>query len=386
MCTTLQLKAKDGAVIVGRTMEFGIDPKSHLMIVPPGTKMTGTLPVEKKGIEATTKYGMIGATALGLSVIVDGINDQGLYVGDLYFPGFAKYAEITGENASRSMASFEFGQWLLGNFASVADIKANMGEVFLAAATVKDLSDGVPPLHFTTHDKTGAALVIEPLAGRLVLSDNPVGVLTNAPAFDWHLTNLRNYTGLNAINKRSALLGDYTNEPLEFGNGTGMFGLPGDSSPTARFIRAVAYSQAALPVAAAKEAVHQANQIMNNFDIAPGSVRDENGKQMHADTTAWTVVVDLKNGLWTYRTFKSQNYNRLMWQTASELQRGLFGPSTWSRRNMSKICPGLRNKATNARSTPVHSRSVQVGHCVTGPTPQASSRNTCMTLHRLLLL
>ena len=32
--------------------------------------------------------------------------------------------------------------------------------------------------------------------GELNVHDNPLGVITNAPTFDWHLTNLKGYVNL----------------------------------------------------------------------------------------------------------------------------------------------------------------------------------------------
>ena len=75
-CTTLLVTAKDGAVVSGRTMEFGFDVKSDVMIVPAGTPMTGYSAGCARH-QHTTKYAMIGANALGMPVIVDGINEQG---------------------------------------------------------------------------------------------------------------------------------------------------------------------------------------------------------------------------------------------------------------------------------------------------------------------
>ena len=31
------------------------------------------------------------------------------------------------------------------------------------------------------------------------LHDAPLGVITNAPTYDWHMTNLRNYINLSAV-------------------------------------------------------------------------------------------------------------------------------------------------------------------------------------------
>jgi choloylglycine hydrolase len=303
-CTTLLLKAKDGSVVSGRTMEFAFDMKSEVIVVPAGTTMKGTLPNGAMGISYTTKYGMMGANALGFNVIVDGINDHGLFVSDLYFPGYAGYAEVTPENAARAMASYEFGNWLLGNFATVDEIRAHIQDVVLVSTAV-DVLGGPPPLHFIIRDRSGKSLVIEPVDGKLQVFNDPVGVLTNSPGFDWHMTNLRNYITL--MDENVAPLHLSNNVTLRpFGQGSGMFGLPGDSTPPARFVRAVAFSQTALQPSTAAEAVLQVFHIMNNFDIPLGLARDKSGNTLHVDYTVWTSVADLQNDRWYFRTYDDQ--------------------------------------------------------------------------------
>src|SRR5208283_5072215 len=80
-CTGIRLIAKDGGVIAARSLEFGLDLHSQVLVVPAGTALTGTLPDGGKGISYKTKYGFVGANAEGVTMIVDGMNDQGLYVG-----------------------------------------------------------------------------------------------------------------------------------------------------------------------------------------------------------------------------------------------------------------------------------------------------------------
>jgi choloylglycine hydrolase len=313
-CTTLLLKAKDGAVVSGRTLEFAVDTKSQVIVIPAGTPMKGSLPDGMTGISYTTKYGMVGANAVGYPVIIDGINEKGLFVSDLYFPGYAGYAEVTPQNASRAMAGYELGNWLLGNFATVDEVRDHIQNVALAATAVEALG-GAPPIHFIVRDRSGKSLVIEPLDGKLVVYDDPLGVMTNSPSFDWHLTNLRNYISLTAQNVPPLRLkGGLTMRP--FGEGSGMFGLPGDSSPPSRFVRAVAYSQTALQPATASEAVLQVFHIMNNFDIPLGLVRDKEGNTVHADYTMWTSVADLQNDRWYFRTYDDQAIRMVDLRTA----------------------------------------------------------------------
>lgn len=55
--------------------------------------------------------------------------------------------------------------------------------------------------------------------------DNPLGVMTNSPEFNWHLQNLRQYIGLKS---QPFAPTEWSNLPLSaFGQGSGSMGLPG---------------------------------------------------------------------------------------------------------------------------------------------------------------
>jgi len=303
-CTGIRLIAKDGSVIAARSLEFGFDLHSDVMVVPAGTMLTGTLPDGGKGISYKTKYGFVGANAEGMTAIVDGINDQGLYVGLFYFPDYASYTDATKDNVARAMAPHEYANWLLGNFATVDEVKANFDKVVLLPVVVEAIEQPAP-VHFVVHDRSGKSVVIEPLNKSLKIYDNPLGVVTNSPAFDWHMTNLRNYVNLTATNVPPINLGGV--KLAQFGQGSGLRGLPGDFTPPSRFVRAVAFSQSAIPSATAVQAVLQAFHILNNFDIPYGAVREVDNGQMHAEATTWTSAADLKNLRWYFRTYDDQS-------------------------------------------------------------------------------
>jgi choloylglycine hydrolase len=303
-CTGIRLIAKDGGVVAARTLEFGLDLHSEVMVIPAGTALTGSLPDGGKGIGYTTKYGIVGANAEGMTAIVDGINDQGLYVGLFYFPDYASYPDATKDNAAHAMAPHEYANWLLGNFANVEEVRANFDKVTLVPVVVDALKQAAP-VHFVVHDRSGKSVVIEPLNKALKISDNPLGVMANSPSFDWHMTNLRNYVNLTAVNVPPLGLGGVT--LAQFGQGSGLRGLPGDFTPPSRFVRAVAFSQSAIPSATAAQAVLQAFHILNNFDIPYGAVREVNGGHVSAESTTWTSASDLKNLRWYFKTYGNQS-------------------------------------------------------------------------------
>ena len=58
----------------------------------------------------------------------------------------------------------------------------------------------VLPIHLVLYDADGDAAVVEWVGGERHVHENPVGICTNAPPFDWHVTNLRNYVNLSATN------------------------------------------------------------------------------------------------------------------------------------------------------------------------------------------
>ena len=126
------------------------------------------------------------------------------------------------------MAPHEYANWLLANFSSVEEVKANFDKVVLVPTVVEAIEQPAP-VHFVVHDASGAAVVIEPLGKTLKIYDNPIGVVTNSPTFDWHMTNLRNYVNLTVDNVPPLNLGGI--KLAQFGQGSGMRGLPGDFTP-----------------------------------------------------------------------------------------------------------------------------------------------------------
>jgi choloylglycine hydrolase len=281
-------------------MELGFPLSSNVIVIPAGTAMSGTLPDGKKGIAYTTRYAMAGANAVGQTVILDGLNDQGLSFGLFYFPGFAEYPDATADNAAHAMAPFEFGAWVLGNFATVDELKAGLQKAVVLNTPAPGF--GSSPSHYFVRDRSGKSIVIEPLGGTLKVFDAPLGVVTNAPAYDWHMTNLRNYLNLSVTGVPPL---DIDGVKLsQLGQGAGMHGLPGDFTPPSRFVRAVAFTQSVLPSDTADGAVLSAFHILNQFDIPRGSVRDKTDGEI--ELTQWTTVSDTKNLRWYFKTYDDE--------------------------------------------------------------------------------
>lgn len=302
-CTGIRLIAADGTVVHARTLEFGIDLKSDVIMVPRGYARIGTTPDGKQGLKWTTKYASLGANAVGLPFIFDGLNEQGLAVGTFYFPTSAGYMPYTANDANKTIAQWEVGSWILENFATVEEVRENIGKV-VVPEVVFPAWGFAPPVHYIVHDASGKAIVIEYVGGKLTVYDDPLGVITNTPTFDWQMTNLRNYVNFSMSNVPPVKVGTVTLQPT--GQGSGMLGIPGDFTPPSRFVRAVAFSSSVLPSQTGDEAVLEAFHILNNFDIPKGAARDHE-KDSHgnvvADYTLWTSANDLKRKRFYFRTY-----------------------------------------------------------------------------------
>lgn len=307
-CTGISLKSGDGAAIRGRTLEFGFPMQSKVLVVPAGKEFSGTLPDGGKGLTYTGRYAFVGANALGLPAILDGLNDQGLSVGLFYFPGYAKYADVTDENKSRAIAPQEFGIWALANFGSVDEVREAVKDIVIVPTPAPGLGSpqgAVAGAHFFLQDRSGKSIVVEPVDGMLKVHDAPLGVMTNAPTYDWHMTNLANYINLSPKDVEQEKLGSTTLSA--FGSGSGMLGLPGDFTPPSRFVRAAMFSQATTTNETAEDAVLAAFHILNQFDIPKGSVISAAVGEPTPEITEWTSVADLKYLRWYFRTHTDQS-------------------------------------------------------------------------------
>ena len=197
-CTSMVFKTQDGITIYARTMEWGAsDLKSELVLVPHGIPFKAALGEGKTGMEWKNHYGFVGVNAAGLPYATDGMNEAGLTVGVLFYPGFAEFQEPKPDQQSNTISSVEVANYLLGNFATVDEVRQAMPKVRVIRNAEIEKAFGTPiPIHHVVTDATGGSIVIEFTKGTLAIYDNKIGVMTNSPNYDWHLLNLRNYSNL----------------------------------------------------------------------------------------------------------------------------------------------------------------------------------------------
>lgn len=219
-------------------------------------------------------------------------------MGALWFPG-AKYQDVLPRETSHVVAIEDFGLWVLGNFATISEVKEGLKGVRIWGHKIPLLGEE-PPLHIALHDLQGNSLVIEFINGKVITYDNPAGTLTNYPAFDWHMINLQNYINLSAINTvpinfRGTVLGPT-------GQGSGLLGIPGDWTPPSRFVRTTILKQFATIPENGMGAVTLSAHLLNAVDIPHGDIRTKAGSD-EGDYTQWCVIKDLTHKVLYYRTY-----------------------------------------------------------------------------------
>ena len=303
-CTGVTLKAQDGAVLFGRSMEWGhFDLQSRVVIVPRERPFAASTPDHKPGVTWNGTYGFaaLDAPALGDGLFVDGMNEQGLSVNAFYHPGFAEYQAYDPARSGVSMGPGDVVQYLLSTCATVEEARAAVANVRVTPVVAASLGMA-PPSHWMITEPSGKAIVVEYLKGELVIFDAPLGVITNAPSYDWHEINLRNYLNLSPVALPSKKLADMNFAPL--GGGSGMIGLPGDFTPPSRFVRAVAFTQSARTTVDGPETMYEIFRILDNFNVPLGSAEGDGASVLEGmrSSTIWTTAWDTKNLVLYYHT------------------------------------------------------------------------------------
>lgn len=302
-CTEVRVTAVNGAVVIGRSMEFGVDTDSNLVIQPRGKAYTSSSPGGEPGVKWTAKYGVAYLDAFGMDIAADGMNEHGLSFGALYLPHFAEYQKVPERKGSRALAHLDLGLWILGNFSSVAEVRDALGSVYVWGKPIKRVDNIVLPLHYSVYDAEGNGMVIEYTSEGLRTFDNYLGVLTNSPTYDWHMNNVRNYVRFTAEQAPSSEINGIS--IAANGLGSGLLGMPGDPSPPSRLVKSAATSHFASPVADNKGAVNLAEHLMNAVDIPHGLIREGSGEKAQYDRTLWVVIKDLQARKLYFRSYDS---------------------------------------------------------------------------------
>ena len=306
MCTCIDLKTKD--YYFGRNLDLDERFGEKVVITPRNYKFDW-----KNGSTIFTKYAMIGMASVvqNYPLYAEAANERGLAMAGLYFPQNAYFFEPKDSNLN--LAPYELIPYFLGQYATVAEIKNNIKNLNI---TNIPFSKGLPiaDLHWMISDGENC-IVLEQMKDGLKIYDNPVGVLTNNPPFDYHLMNLNNYMNLTPNNKEKGFSNKINLQA--YGQGMGAIGLPGDASPASRFIRAAFYKLNSICKEDEESSVTQFFHILDSVAMIQGATITKEGKY---DITTYSCCINLSKGIYYYKTYTNNQITAIKMSEKEKLK------------------------------------------------------------------
>lgn len=289
MCTAITLNT--GSFYFGRTLDLEHGYGEEVTITP----RRFPLPFCRAGTRSR-HLAIIGMAyvAQGYPLYYDAVNEAGLGMAGLRFPEFSFCPAPDGEHDS--IAQFELIPWLLSQCETVAQARPLLARLHL---NDRPFLPELPPspLHWLLADRT-EALVLEQTADGLRLYPDPVGVLTNSPAFPVQLFRLNDFLSLSPEEPENRFAPGL---PLHrYSRGMGALGLPGDLSSTSRFVRAAFARLNTVCGPEEAESVGQFFHILETVSQTRGCCRLENGA---CEITRYTSCFSADRGIYYYTTY-----------------------------------------------------------------------------------
>lgn len=300
MCTALTLKTKEGHCLFGRNMDLEYSFNQSVHLVPRKFTYKNVVTNQVDNI----KFAIIGMATIidNHPMFADGMNEKGLGCAGLNFPGYAYYEKEAVEGKT-NLATHDIILWILGNFETTKDVKKAFENVEIVGKTINE-STGLATLHWIVTDKTGESIVIEKTKEKLKVYDNTVGILTNSPTFDWHLTNITQYMGMSDEQPKNTTWFKEELKPL--GQGLGSWGLPGDFSTPSRFVRIAFLKSRVEMVDNGVLGVSEFFHMLNNVAMPRYSVTTPEGMK---DITQYTSCMCQNTGVYYYNTYNNCRLN-----------------------------------------------------------------------------
>lgn len=291
MCTAATYKTKD--FYFGRTLDYEFSYGEEITVTP------RNFPFDfiNKGT-INSHYAMIGIAhiAKNYPLYYDAVNEKGLGMAGLNFVGNAVYFDKKGNRDN--ICQFEFIPWVLCQCKTVKEARRLIERVNILNTP---FSNSLPTaqLHWIIADKK-SCIVIESVEDGIKIYDNPTGILTNNPPFDYQLFALNNYINISPKTTTQQFAPNL--QLQQYSRGMGAIGLPGDLSSQSRFIRAAFVKMNSVSSDSEQDSVSQFFHILNSVDQQRGCCALDNGKY---EITIYTSCCNTDKGIYYYTTYNN---------------------------------------------------------------------------------
>jgi len=308
MCTAITFSGKD--FYFGRTLDLNRIYGEEVVISPRNCPLPFIQSPDMK-----RHYAIIGMAhvADGYPLYYDAVNEMGLCMAGLNFPGFAQYG--TSAEGKDNVACFEFIPWVLGQCGNMADVRKLLARLQL---TGTPFSQEFPTaqLHWIIADRM-ECITVESLAEGIRVYENSLGVLTNNPPFDDQMFQLRNFMHLSPNPPHNHFSPEVDLKPYSLGMGA--IGLPGDLSSQSRFVRAAFTKLNSL--CTEEEDISQFFHILGSVSQTRGCCRLEDGS---CEITQYTSCCNASRGVYYYTTYGNRRISAVYMQREDPEGKQLF--------------------------------------------------------------
>ncbi len=296
MCTAITYHTKDS--YFGRNLDLEYSYNEAVTVTP------RNFPFKfRSGEVISSHFAMIGVAfvANGYPLYYDAVNEEGLAMAGLNFPENARYSNEKKTDRD-NIATFEFIPWILSDCKNLADAKKKLARINL---TNEAFSEDLKPasLHWIIADKD-SSIVVEAMADGMKIYDNPIGIMTNSPPFDFMMQYLSGFRDLSADKSQNRLAPD-VDLPV-YCQGMAAMGLPGDWSSASRFVRAAFVKANSVSQDTENARVGQFFHILSSVEMPRGCVRMDDGKN---DITVYSSCCNQHKGIYYYSAYTNRQIN-----------------------------------------------------------------------------
>lgn len=291
MCTAATYKTKD--FYFGRTLDYEISYGDQVVITPRNYVFD-----LRQGGQIKNHYAMIGMACVmqDYPLYYDAVNEKGLGIAGLNFVGNAHYNKPA--DGKDNITQFELIPWILGKCATVKEARELLEKINLIDTPFME-NLPVAQLHWIIADKD-ECITVESMKDGLKIYDNPVGVLTNNPPFNYQMFHLNNYMHL-AVENQENTFSDKL-DLKQYSRGMGAMGLPGDLSSQSRFVRVSFVKMNSLSGNSEEESVSQFFHILGSVDQQRGCCKL--GEEKY-EITLYTSCCNTHTGIYYYNTYEN---------------------------------------------------------------------------------
>lgn len=280
-CSAFSWETEDGSHLWGRNFDFNrLTEGSQVMYIPRESKFyTYGTELENSLDETSCQMSMYGAVGVGIQifpstpVLYEGMNEKGLMGGQLLYRNFAHFDKKSRGGTLALHPAFAV-TYFLTRCESVRQIAEEIRDRVTFVGT--PLLGTVPTIHWMFSDRSGESIVIESDRNGVHVYRDTLGIMTNAPSYEWHCQNLLSYAQIRNLDYEEVKIGGKIIEQCY--SGSGALGMPGDWSSPSRFVRLAFLKKYAVKGEREEEGISYLFRLLSHVAFPYGMVKvTENG-------------------------------------------------------------------------------------------------------------